>query len=473
MDSVRNRIKPQIKKNCRIDRKEDEVNPKLKFIMIFFYLSASVMMNAYANGFNILSQGAKAAAMANAFTARASDPSSVWYNPAGLANIEGFQIYTGGLLNLAEGKKYYSVYRNATLAADSTSILKPNIYLSYKLSDRIALGLGLNSPIGYEIEWPKTEEVEHVVFILNKLKINTTAISPAAALKLNDHLSLGAGINFYFHQFYMRYHYPYDTNVLVALLSNGQVLDVPDAVFDLSNFKTSSIGYYAGIQWKPTSGLSFGAVFRKGTPLTFDSGDVNAWEPPTPDDYVNAKLEELFIDSPQQKATISYSTTDQFQAGVAVKPMESLELEFDLTWIFWAKMDSIEIIYREKSMFRSFWHGYFDVGGETDFKNVVSLQLGGEYKLNPSLGFRFGAFHHGSPLVLPNLNPAFPLAANKGFTLGIGWQYSRFQVDLAYIYKSYSKLEAENSTLLRWGDPSQTYLSRKDNALLLSTGIRF
>jgi len=441
--------------------------------MILFCLSASLMMNANANGFNILSQGARAAAMANAFTARASDPSAVWYNPAGLAHVEGFQVYTGGLLTLDEGKKYYSVYRNATLAADSTSIIQPNIYLSYKLSDRIALGLGLNSPIGYEVEWPKTEEVEHVVFVLNKLKINTTAISPAAAFKLNDHLSVGAGVNFYFHRFSMRYHYPYDTNVLVALLSNGQVLDVPDVVFDLSNFKTTSIGYYAGLQWQPISFLSIGAVYRRGAPLTFDSGDVNAWEPPTSDDYVNAKLEELFIDSPQQNATISYSTTDQFQAGIAIKPMESLELELDLIWTFWTKMDSIEIIYREKPMFRSFWHGYFDVGGDTDFQNAVSIQLGGEYKLNPSLSARFGAFHHGSPLVLPNLNPAFPLAANKGFTLGLGWQFSRFQVDLAYIFKSYSELTAENSTLLRWGDPSQTYLSRKENGLLLSTGIRF
>jgi len=449
------------------------MNPKLKFIILSLFWAGVVLINGYANGFNIFSQGSRAAAMANAFAARASDPSAVWYNPAGLTHIEGFQIYAGGFLNLAEGKKYYSVYRDATLTADSTSIIKPNIYLSYKLSDRIGLGLGLNSPIGYEIEWPKTKDVEHVVFILNKMKINTTVISPAAAFKVNDHLSLGAGINFYLNRFSMRYHYPYDTNVLVALLSNGLVLDVPDVVFDLNDFKTSTTGFYAGLQWKPSRSLSFGAVFRKGTPLTFDSGDINAWEPSTPDDYVNAKLAELFIDSPQQNATISYSTTDQFHAGIAVKPMESLELEFDLTWILWTKMDSIEIIFREKTMFRSFWSGYYDMGGDTDFKNTVSLQLGGEYKLKPSLALRFGAFHHGSPLVLPNLNPAFPLAANNGFTLGIGWQYSRFQFDLAYIYKAYSELKAENSTLLRWGDPSQTYPSRKDNGLLLSTGIRF
>ena len=188
---------------------------------------------------------------------------------------------------------------------------------------------------------------------------------------------------------------------------------------------------------------------------------------------MNAKLAELFIDSPQQNATISYSTTDQFHAGIAYKPMESLELEFDVTWTFWTSMDSVEIIFLEKPMFRSFWSGYYDMGGDTNFKNTVSLQLGGEYKLNPSLALRFGAFCHGSLLVLPNLNPVFPLAANKGFTLGIGWQYSCFQVDLAYLYKSYAELTAENGILLRWGDPSQTYPSRKDNGLLLSTGIRF
>jgi len=49
-----------------------------------------------ADEFTVFNQGARAAGMANAFVARASDPSAVWYNPAALARLDGFQIAAGG-----------------------------------------------------------------------------------------------------------------------------------------------------------------------------------------------------------------------------------------------------------------------------------------------------------------------------------------------------------------------------------------
>jgi long-chain fatty acid transport protein len=336
------------------------------------------------------------------------------------------------------------------------------------------VGLGINSPLNFEIEWPQTAEMEHVVYILNKMEIRSLAISPAVAVKLSENFSLGAGINMNFYRTNLRYHYRYSTQSMVAMLTNGQVRDCPDTVIDLSDFKTNSIGFFAGLQFKPTSIVTIGAAYRRGAPLAFESGIVNAWEPEIDNAYASAKLAEIFPDSPEQSAEISLAIVDQISAGIALDIGSSLDLEFDLTWVLWSQMENFDIDYALNTMYRiPFWNAMFDIESTTHFRNTVSAQLGVEYKLTSDIDLRLGAFYHGSPVVIPYLSPAFPLADKMGLSAGVGYRVGRFNVDAAYVFNSLSELEADNSLFSRWGDTSQKYLSRKDNVLMINAGIRF
>lgn len=446
---------------------------KFRALVILLLCILCTLTSAYANGFAIFNQGARAAGMANAFVARASDPSAVWYNPAGICQLKGFQIYTGGHLIHTGGRQYYSVYRDRTLAADPFFNELPNFYVSYQLTDNIGLGLSINSPFNYEITWPQTSEVEHLVYILRNLEIRSLAVSPAAAVRLSRNFSLGVGVSFYSCRLNGQYHYPYDTDVLVALLTNGQVMDTPDTLFDLRNFKASSISFFTGLQWKITPGVSFGVTYRRGRPLTFDSGTVNAWEPEIPNAYASANLAELFPDSPEQSAVVSFSTVDQLSAGIALYIGDSLEIEFDLSWVFWSQMDTFDIDYAKNTSFRSFWSGYFDIESSPDFSNAVSLQLGGEYRLSPAFDLRFGVFRHCTPVTASDLSPSFPFGRSLGFSLGVGYHTRRFTIDAAYVYTFISEIEDTNEDLIRWGDDSQKYPSRIDNCFILNMGIRF
>jgi long-subunit fatty acid transport protein len=49
----------------------------------------------YAGGFAIDEQGAAAMGRANAFSAQADDPSALFYNPAGIGQLEGTEISVG------------------------------------------------------------------------------------------------------------------------------------------------------------------------------------------------------------------------------------------------------------------------------------------------------------------------------------------------------------------------------------------
>ena len=51
--------------------------------------------SALGHGFGIYNQGAKASAMSTAFVAQADDPSAIYYNPAGIVQLEGTQVSVG------------------------------------------------------------------------------------------------------------------------------------------------------------------------------------------------------------------------------------------------------------------------------------------------------------------------------------------------------------------------------------------
>jgi long-chain fatty acid transport protein len=425
-----------------------------------------------ADEFTVFNQGARAAGMANAFVARASDPSAVWYNPAALARLEGFQIYAGGELSRTGPRSYFSVYRNATLAADHLDRILANVYLSGKLSDRIGFGLSVNSPFHYEIEWPQTREFEHLAYFAKRLEIRTLALSSAVAFQLNDHFALGAGVSLIAASFAARYHYPYDIDVMVAMFTNGAVMDAREAIFDLRAFKDLKAGFFAGAQWSVNPSLSFGLVYRSGIPLSFDSGSVFGLEPETPSAYANAKLAEMFIDSPAQSAVIRLSLVDQLEAGAAWRIGNVFETEIDVGVIFWSGLKSLDVDYAVNTEFRSFWTVYRDLEADTYFKNALSLKWGGELHVTPFLDARLGAFLHGSPVTPSHLGPVFPFAKSAGFSLGAGLRISRFQIDAAYVFTSRAGLTDTNDWFLRWGDNAQTYPGRIDQALVVTTGIR-
>ena len=65
------------------------------FITILLLLFVSA---CFGQGFSNDDHGTRAVGQANAFTARASDPSAIWYNPAGITQLNGTHIYLVGVV---------------------------------------------------------------------------------------------------------------------------------------------------------------------------------------------------------------------------------------------------------------------------------------------------------------------------------------------------------------------------------------
>src|SRR5262249_5150841 len=135
--------------------RKDEVMRKVIWTLLVVLLVAAAASPVAASGFAREEQGASAAAQAGAFTARADDPSAIYYNPAGIVQLDGSRLMFGAngflrTLNFAEAGgpgRHFEMKENF--------LFTPEIYFTQKATDRISWGVGLFDPFAQQVEWTR------------------------------------------------------------------------------------------------------------------------------------------------------------------------------------------------------------------------------------------------------------------------------------------------------------------------------
>ena len=139
--------------------------------------------------------GSKAAAMGTAFVGIVDDPSAILYNPAGLTNSKGTNVYAGATAIIPS-----SEYKSPSGQSENTEFqvfFPPHLYLSSDLkTQNMVLGLGIYSPFG--IGGRKWSETGLTKFASTENSIGTLAANPVFAWRPLPWLSIGAGF------YYMR-----------------------------------------------------------------------------------------------------------------------------------------------------------------------------------------------------------------------------------------------------------------------------
>src|SRR6266850_2277478 len=154
----------------------------------------SVPWTLFANGMRLVSQDGFASARGEAFVATADNPAAIYYNPAGIAQLEGNNFRAGiyaidldssfrppsGAPN--SGKTYHSSDHFAAIPQFFYAYAPTNLPLSF--------GLGIYAPFGGSMSWPQDTGFRQNA-ISGSLKYIT--INPVMALKILDSLSIGGG----------------------------------------------------------------------------------------------------------------------------------------------------------------------------------------------------------------------------------------------------------------------------------------
>ena len=105
-------------------------------------LSASLVPSkATASGLELREQGAIAISRADAVTARLDDPSTVYFNPAGMAFLDGLQITAGVTVVFGDFNYSDPLGTGATAGNTNSAVTPPHLYVTGRINDTFALGL--------------------------------------------------------------------------------------------------------------------------------------------------------------------------------------------------------------------------------------------------------------------------------------------------------------------------------------------
>ncbi|MGN1038462.1 MAG: OmpP1/FadL family transporter, partial [Mailhella sp.] len=164
-------------------------------------LMATSVSSAYAEGFGITEWSARGMALGGGagggMVARANDASAIAYNPAGITQIPGTTTQMGMAVSMLN----FDISRTDTGKTISTSDQAwpiPHFYLTHQLNDKLWLGVGTFTRYGLGSQFPDNwgKVAGGNSSILKSVTLISTTLNPNIAYKINDILSVSAGVSY-------------------------------------------------------------------------------------------------------------------------------------------------------------------------------------------------------------------------------------------------------------------------------------
>lgn len=372
-----------------------------------------------ASGFSIYEQGGRSMGFSGAYTAVTDDPSAIFHNAAGLAFLEGKQFYVGGTLVMPQ-----STFTGANpfpgLGVQETqrvgTLPVPALYFSHRVSRRFAWGIGLDAPFGLKTKWANPDSFTGRYVALES-SLRGFALNPTVAVRVNDKVSLGAGLDLRFSSVRLVRR----TGVLDPFTQS--VADTAEVVLDSDT--ATGAGFNVGAVVKPIAGLSLGAHYRHKVKIDY-TGKASFTQIPTGSDQLDAIVAgRLPQGSPPVETSIEYPSI--LAVGLA-RDWTWWTVAADLVFFQWSSFDKLVLTFPTEP-------GLDSVIPE-DYKNSWQVRAGVERRLEEGWAVRLGYHFDKTPVPTESVSPILPDNDRHGLSLGWSWTSAskRVRVDVGAWY---------------------------------------
>jgi len=384
-------------------------------------LTCSLLLSApaaFGASFALSENGARAQGMAGAYVGQADDASAAWYNPAGLVRTPaGGTVSLGGNLFIPaiSADDVRGVRTNPGDSAHATgeagaTPMTPLGYASLRAGDRVAFGLGANTPFGLSVDWADNAFVRYQSAFA---ELRTFFITPAVGVRLTDWLSVGLGVSYIYA----------DAELERKILFAGPPLAPPeDGTFRLGG-KSNDWAYNAGAQVVlardkgKLDQLTLGVTYHSAVVLDFKTADSS----------VNFTVPAAFVSTfPDSPASTTIDLPDVWTVGLSAALNNRTTVNFDVQHFGWSTFEGLGIE-AENPATQAVISPVV-----RDYEDTVAIRLGGEHWLNDTWAVRAGYAFDQTPIPDKTLDSLLPDADRHFAHLGVGYRDGSFGVDAAY-----------------------------------------
>jgi len=353
----------------------------------------------FAIGVRIPNQDPAAIARANAFVATADNPSAIYYNPAGITQLEGHQAQIG-VLNYMGINTFFESPTGAKTESRFDVLPVPQLYYSFTpTNSALSYGLGLYSPYGLAVKWPDNSGFRSIAI---ESSLTHLTLNPVVAWKAHPTLSLAFGPNISYSE---------------IAFSRGLA-----AANDNFKFKGDDVGYgfNAGILWQPLEEWSFGITYRSAFRVNYKGKSTY--------DAVGATV--------GTKATLDFP--DIVTAGVSYRPNSNWNFEFNVDYTEWNTLNTVTL--RGTSAIFG-----FDLPLQLDWHESWMFGLGATRKFDDGWLVSGGYFYSSSTAPSATFTPAIPDTVLHVASFGVGHQGDKWRWFAAMQFAMGDKRDVRNS----------------------------
>jgi long-chain fatty acid transport protein len=384
---------------------------KMLAVLLVLLLMAGT---SFAAGFRLQEAGVKAMGMGFAFTAQADDPSAIYFNPAGLTQLEGNNLMIGVTSAWPSGGEFTGstpLTLGATISETQKSLnfYIPNAYYTYTDKSRgMAFGVGVFTPFGLGQEY-QNRDISIFRNQTTKIDLQTIVINPTIAFDIDEYISIGVGID------YMWGKVKYQKTPVVPA---GAPFGGPGQFYTNLEGSADAWGYNFGILLKPTKNVKVGFNYRSPFKPDVKDGDFTA------SNLVGTANPLIFpMGTTRVSGTLNLPATAAF--GVSYT-FNRLTVEADADWTLWSSYNELKITNSTVSTYTT--------TQAKNWEDVCAIRIGAEYRVTDPLALRVGFVYDPTPVPAETLGPDLADSTRLNYMVGVGYKVGKWTIDVAGMY---------------------------------------
>lgn len=435
-------------------------------LILALTLWLSIHALAFASGFTIYEQSVRALGRGGAFAATADDPTAIFFNPAGIAQLKGTH-YGSGLSVIQPAlvrfhpnpslpgpteRFFHSTLQTPDRGFDgeiSNNFFFPAaIFLTQSIKERVTVGYGVYFPFALQTDFTnfRNDNFPPVTivngqrfsnrypgrFASSRAILNVTMHNPTVGIEVNKNLYLGIGFDvahadvtleqsflapddpgtLQLGAAFARQLFPQDFATNPAAAARAVVALLPEGRARLSG-EATDVGGNAGVLVKiPRFNTNLAFSYRSPITLHIDGKSNFGFAPATPlTPFIGGALGQLFPPEVGASAVLKLPPTYIF--GISNHSFKNTELAFD--WVFQDYRTLKDFPINFATHTPALHDRIIPISNRPSFQ----YRFGVERKHSDSLTYRLGYYYDLSPLPEKDVGILQPDSNRHGITAGL------------------------------------------------------